>query len=342
MDLPIFLLLTGFLLAIACLCYLLRKRLNGKWLRWYAAVALLLFIALLADHKISSTLREVRQARMSAMIDRGDGLFAQYNSHYDRKQAEKSLLASLGPCEIREYPQHPAVDFALIRREQPLTHIYLAIVDLTHPYIGIVLDDTLGEKYLTSSFAEKNKCLLAINGEAGLNPALNSGFGPWVGNYIWRGKPLMMEDNAQRPFIGFTPHNRASYYPAPVVDTTLDSGKYNAVYGRFDILLDGKNLGVEPGWGQPRTLMGIDREGKKLFLMVVDGRQPGYSMGMGLKEAADVLLAFGAWSAMSCDQGGSSCIYLSSRHGIVSRPSDDGRERPTYTHFGIRIEREKY
>ena len=42
---------------------------------------------------------------------------------------------------------------------------------------------------------------------------------------------------------------------------------------------------------------------------------------------------------MLCDEGGSSCMYLQSTDSIVNTPSDQqGRERPTYTHFGISIQ----
>ena len=84
--------------------------------------------------------------------------------------------------------------------------------------------------------------------------------------------------------------------------------------------------------------MGINAEGTRLILMIVDGRQSGYSVGLDLKKAAAVLKLFGTDHAMRCDQGGSSAMYLDSISGIVSRPSD-GKERPTYTHFGIAFQR---
>ena len=311
-------------------------------MKWLVAISGLLSAAIIGDYKISSIQREIRQSRSVAIMSKQEGLFVRYNSHYNRKKVSAFLAHTSGDFELSEYPQHPAVDFAVIRRNDPLAHIFLAVVDLKHPYVQLKLDDVIAKKYLTSEFAKKNHCLMAINGEAGLDPGENSGFGEWVGNYFCNGKAVMKKDNNKSPFIAFSRSKHAVFYPAEVVDTLLDSNKFNAIYGRFDIIRDGVNLGIEAAWKQPRTIMGIDKDGWRLYLMVIDGRQEGYSLGMGLKEAADILIAFGCRHAMSCDQGGSSTFYLKSYNGLVNRPSDDGNERPTYTHFGISIIPEKH
>lgn len=55
----------------------------------------------------------------------------------------------------------------------------------------------------------------------------------------------------------------------------------------------------------PRTAVGRTPEGKAL-LVVVDGRQPGYSAGITLEELAYLLAGLGAWEAVALDGGGSS------------------------------------
>jgi exopolysaccharide biosynthesis protein len=80
--------------------------------------------------------------------------------------------------------------------------------------------------------------------------------------------------------------------------------------------------------------MGIDESGTKLFLLVADGRKPQHSRGLTLKECAALLMPYGCYNAMACDQGGSSCMYVE-KFGIVNRPADGG-ERKVYTHFGLR------
>ena len=75
---------------------------------------------------------------------------------------------------------------------------------------------------------------------------------------------------------------------------------------------------------QPRTAVGVTSDGR-LLLVVVDGRQGGYSAGMTLVELADLLARLGARDAINLDGGGSSTMYV---NGLVAnRPSDAGRER---------------
>jgi hypothetical protein len=74
----------------------------------------------------------------------------------------------------------------------------------------------------------------------------------------------------------------------------------------------------------PRSAVGLTAAGD-LLLVVVDGRQPGYSVGVTLPELAQLLMRLGAREAMCMDGGGSSELVLQGRP--VNRPSD-GQERP--------------
>jgi exopolysaccharide biosynthesis protein len=90
----------------------------------------------------------------------------------------------------------------------------------------------------------------------------------------------------------------------------------------------------------PRTAAGIARDGKRLILVVVDGRQKGYSDGMTLRETANLLLALGARDAINLDGGGSSTLVYAdpaARGGlrVADRPSDPTGERPVGDALGI-------
>ena len=83
----------------------------------------------------------------------------------------------------------------------------------------------------------------------------------------------------------------------------------------------------------PRTAVGIARSGRRLLLVVVDGRQKGYSDGMTLRELADVMRALGAREAINLDGGGSTTLVYAEPRGdgalrIANRPSDAVGERP--------------
>jgi len=73
----------------------------------------------------------------------------------------------------------------------------------------------------------------------------------------------------------------------------------------------------------PRTALGVDAKGH-LLLATVDGRQPGYSVGMTLRELARTLDELGAQEAINLDGGGSTAMAI--RGEVVNKPSD-GRER---------------
>ena len=74
---------------------------------------------------------------------------------------------------------------------------------------------------------------------------------------------------------------------------------------------------------QPRTAVGVTADGQ-LLLVVVDGRQPGYSVGMTLRELTDLMISLGARDAVNLDGGGSTTMWLNGQR--VNRPSD-GFER---------------
>ena len=83
---------------------------------------------------------------------------------------------------------------------------------------------------------------------------------------------------------------------------------------------------VAPGGAiHPRTGLGVDRDGKVLWLVVVDGRQESFSEGMTVHELARLLLEQGCWDAANMDGGGSSVMGLMGEDGrlqVVNSPSD--------------------
>jgi Phosphodiester glycosidase len=75
---------------------------------------------------------------------------------------------------------------------------------------------------------------------------------------------------------------------------------------------------------QPRTLAGVRPDGT-LLLVTVDGRLPGWSVGMTLPEAARLMRSLGARDALNLDGGGSTGMVV--RGEVVNRPSDRSGER---------------
>jgi len=73
----------------------------------------------------------------------------------------------------------------------------------------------------------------------------------------------------------------------------------------------------------PRTAVGQTRDGR-IVMLAVDGRQPGYSVGMTNFELALALMRFGVVTGAALDGGGSTTIAYDGK--VLNRPSD-GKER---------------
>jgi hypothetical protein len=75
----------------------------------------------------------------------------------------------------------------------------------------------------------------------------------------------------------------------------------------------------------PRTMIGEDGAGS-LWLFAIDGRLPGYSIGMTFTDLIALARRFGLRDAVNLDGGGSTTMVVSGR--VVNRPSDVTGPRP--------------
>lgn len=102
---------------------------------------------------------------------------------------------------------------------------------------------------------------------------------------------------------------------------------HNIAGGRQIIMINGqiqRNI-----WNgderHPRTGIGYSHGGRKIYMCVIDGRNPGYAENVYTSEMAQIMKHFGATDALNLDGGGSSTMYLD-KIGVANRPSD-GSER---------------
>jgi len=114
------------------------------------------------------------------------------------------------------------------------------------------------------------------------------------------------------------------------------------VIGGFPLLLDGGvrvgdlEVTERPSFAaerHPRTAVGFDADEDLLWVIVVDGRQPGLSVGMSLPELTGLFEALGVENAMNLDGGGSTVMVLG--EAAVSSPSDAEGERPVANALGF-------
>ena len=74
----------------------------------------------------------------------------------------------------------------------------------------------------------------------------------------------------------------------------------------------------------PRSAVGQLRDGR-ILLVAVDGRQPGYSVGLTNWELAQALVRLGAVTGMALDSGGSTTMAFDGK--LLNRPSDGAERR---------------
>ncbi|MDX2198379.1 MAG: phosphodiester glycosidase family protein, partial [Phycisphaerae bacterium] len=91
----------------------------------------------------------------------------------------------------------------------------------------------------------------------------------------------------------------------------------------------------------PRTAIGLDADAPRAWIVVADGRQPGFSEGMSLNELSALFRELGAEDAINLDGGGSSTMALAGPDAVrvVNSPihtAVPGRERPSANHLGVR------
>jgi hypothetical protein len=271
------------------------------------------------------------------------------------------LVAALSPLFLRFRPQPAALNqelFQGVQYERRVTRsprpmvMHIISIDLQTPGIQLLVTpgDPKAELPLqartTSQFLKQFGLQIAINGD---------GFTPWYANHLFSYYPhagdpvapigfaasqgeVYSADTDREPTLYLSRNNRVSF--------RIPNGRiYNALSGNLMLVEAGQILqlpaleeNVRP---DPRTAVGVDKSGRRLYLVVVDGRMPGYSEGITLQELAELLLSAGAHFAMNLDGGGSSTLAVQSPGGsprLLNSPIHlgiIGRERPVGNHLGI-------
>lgn len=131
-----------------------------------------------------------------------------------------------------------------------------------------------------------------------------------------------------------TPHRRVGFGEPP--------GSADAsVSGIGWLVREGREVVQEPDAPYPRTALGLDRSRDRLWLVVVDGKQPRYSEGMTLRELPRFLVRLGVDDAIQLDGGGSSTMVARDGAGdavLLNRPCHTkvpGRQRPVANFLGV-------
>lgn len=106
----------------------------------------------------------------------------------------------------------------------------------------------------------------------------------------------------------------------------IDMGVESAVeFGPY-LIVNGKNqiTNASSGGIHPRTAIGQRQDGTFIFV-VIDGRQPGYSLGTNLLELQNIFNKYEAYNAANLDGGSSSTMYYNGK--VINKTSTPIGER---------------
>ncbi|MGX7828807.1 phosphodiester glycosidase family protein [Actinokineospora sp. 24-640] len=111
---------------------------------------------------------------------------------------------------------------------------------------------------------------------------------------------------------------------------TSDGSVPRTAIGGNQLLIEDGEIVAPADPLHPRTAIGFSADGKKMFLLSVDGRQA-YLLGLNLRDMASMLKEMGAHNALNLDGGGSSTMLArepgTTELRLENQPSDGG-ERP--------------
>jgi hypothetical protein len=251
-----------------------------------------------------------------------------------------------------------------IVRTNPNLHLHIVQIDLTDPRVRIRVcpggDDPDGDGYWNTSLqtvraiAQRENLAIAVNGNffhckdsrsiAGRkipyfvgNWAHVTGFAMSDGRLLsWKdaGEGSMLVDKHGKVRIGYL---HAGGFDDPKHDAA-PTDAWQMVSGFGLLVSDGKPVAhMLDHDAVPRTVVGIDGEGKKLVLLVADGRRPDYSVGLTGEQVAQEMIKLGCRSVLNLDGGGSSTMVMRdpsdpSEAKLMNRPSD-GHDLPISMSF---------
>lgn len=237
----------------------------------------------------------------------------------------------------------------LVRSSPRQLVIHVVEIDLTTPGVRVLVTpgdpgcgmDTCA--MTTAEFLEKYDVQLAING---------SFFSPFsVGNNFWDFYPHTGDPT---DILGLAISNEQQYSDemenyaticfmktsATITEKNCPKGTLQAMAGQAVLVRNRAAVHFDfADHIHPRTAVAVGDGGRRLWLVVVDGRQSSYSEGVDLNELADLIVQLGASEALNLDGGGSTTLVVS-KYGAqtLNAPIHTRlpmRQRPVANHLGI-------
>ena len=208
-------------------------------------------------------------------------------------------------------PEHP--DYKLIPLKGSNYQGYMvAVYDPSR--IELVMTNKLGTvgQFLRELVVDNN-AVLGINASGFVDTNEMGNGGDPTGIVIQDGKVIW--DSTKTGYsggiAGFTKDNKLVLTKG-TAEEAIQAGVEDAVeFGPF-LIVNGEAAEIKGngGWGiAPRTVLAQRKDGIVLFV-VIDGRQPGYSLGISMTELTKLLQRYKAHNAVNLDGGASSSLAI--------------------------------
>ncbi len=236
--------------------------------------------------------------------------------------------------------------------------IHIVTIDLTAPGVRVLVtpgDNSGGMELIartTSKFLDEFNLQVAING--GFFSPMHS-HSPW--DYSpHNGDPINVSGLGISNGVEYSPDNDYSAVlcieannQAQIEADNCPPHTQQAIAGNMMLLTHGKPLKLENLEPEvvtffenlhPRTVVALDEAGQTMWLLIVDGRQAGYSEGVTLTETINLVSQLGADTALHLDGGGSTTLVAAGQWGAhaLNAPIHTRipmRQRPVANHLGI-------
>jgi hypothetical protein len=255
------------------------------------------------------------------------------------------------PFEPRWRPIFQGIEYAELANDKPRDMVVQAMrIDTSAPGLELFATPSNGDRPLetdgqtTRAFLEEHGLAVAINTHF-FDPCCNLVPGEakdLIGLSIAQGETVSPPTDAGQPDAIIFAHDLT-----PEVLRSLEeqmgvviTAPRHAIAGRM-VLVDGRVAAGEDKFSidrHPRTLVGLSEDAGLIYLVTIDGRQPGFSTGASLAEAAGIMHHLGAWHALNVDGGGSTTMVRRDPDGasqLVNSPSGGG-ERVVGSNLGFR------
>jgi Phosphodiester glycosidase len=252
----------------------------------------------------------------------------------------------------------PGITYQRMVKNQPRpVMIHIVDIDLQQPGLEAFVtpgkatpDGTEIPARLTSTFLTEFSMQVAVNGSFFYEFRENT---PWdyfphvgdrvntVGHSISGGKVYSNPEKDWR-VLCFMPKNEVWILP----QDSCSGVAQQALSGNVMVLESGQRSPdintIKDDKPYPRLAVGLDPSGKHLKLVLVDGKQKGYSEGFLMEEFVTFLQGLGLDRAVNLDGGGSVTLAVAGKGGprILNAPIHTHvpmRERPVANHLGFRV-----